>query len=303
MTDTQANIRRIAEIVRALDTSIANISVVKVFRLQFADAKELAEVVNEIFEFEAVSSSRNDRRSRFERYFSRMRGDSDDRSSSSSSEDSKAMQASSRVVAVADENTNALVVSAPGDLMPTIEELVIEVDTLADDITAVRVFRLHYAGAEEMVDIITSLFQESTQTEQPRRRFRFFGPPRPSPSSGEQDSSQRQVQEERVVAVADTRTNSVVVTAASQTMAQIERMVRELDSDPAKDRKVFIYSLENADAETVAEILTNMFEERASGTGYSRTGTSRTSSTRQPVFGQETQRSTSGTSESRFGSR
>ena len=50
LTDTQANIRRIAEIVRALDTSIANISVVKVFRLQFADAKELAEVVNEIFE-------------------------------------------------------------------------------------------------------------------------------------------------------------------------------------------------------------------------------------------------------------
>jgi len=172
------------------------------------------------------------------------------------------------------------------------------------------VFALRYADAEQMAETINEVFEGDGQASDRQSQRRVFrGPPfmrdfmRGQQRQQQQDQSRRQAEESTVVAVADTRTNSVVVTAASQTMEQIDRMVRQLDSDPAKDRKVFIYSLENADAETVAEILTNMFEERDSGTGYSRTGTSRNSSTRQPVFGQGTQRSTSGTSESRFGSR
>src|SRR5262245_7414441 len=50
ITDTQANIRRMAEIVQALDTSISSISAVRVFPLKFADAKDLANAVKEVFQ-------------------------------------------------------------------------------------------------------------------------------------------------------------------------------------------------------------------------------------------------------------
>jgi general secretion pathway protein D len=45
LTDTQSNIRRMVEIVRALDTSISSISTIRVFPLQYADSKQLAEAV------------------------------------------------------------------------------------------------------------------------------------------------------------------------------------------------------------------------------------------------------------------
>lgn len=312
LTDTQTSIRRMAEIIRALDTSISNISVIKVFTLKYADATEIAQLVTELFRTEdSRGGSRGDRSRQIQEFISRMRGGMGGGAGSSQDEGaSAARQAAVRVVAVADERTNSLVVSAPDELMPTIEDLVTQIDDVTEDITEVRVFALRYADAEQMAETINEVFEgenQASERQSSQRRF-FRGPPfmrdfMPGRQQQDEQQSRRQAEESKVVAVADTRTNSVVVTAASQTMAQIERMVRELDSDPAKDRKVFIYSLENADAETVAEILTNMFEERASGTGYSRTGTSRTSSTRQPVFGQETQRSTSGTSESRFGSR
>jgi general secretion pathway protein D len=222
---------------------------------------------------------------------------------------SEARQAASRVLAVADERTNSLVVSAPEELMSLIEALVSEIDDVTEDITEVRVFPLRFADAEEMAEIITDVFEEDSQSGQSQSGSRsggrsFFMRGGRGGSSQQQQTSQRKAEESKVVAVADTRTNSVVVTAASETMTQIAQMVKELDSDPAKDQKVFIYSLENADAETVAQILENMFEERGTSRGGT-SGTGRsTSSTRQSVFGQGGQTSSSaGSSQSRFGGR
>ncbi|MDB6038760.1 MAG: gspD 1, partial [Verrucomicrobiales bacterium] len=49
ITDTQAHIRRMVEIVKALDTSISSISSIRVFPLKYADAKELASAVKDLF--------------------------------------------------------------------------------------------------------------------------------------------------------------------------------------------------------------------------------------------------------------
>ena len=64
----------------------------------------------------------------------------------------------------------------------------------------------------------------------------------------------------RVIAVPDQRTASVVVSAARELMGQIEAMVLQLDSNPAKKQKVYVYSLENADAQEVEQILRDMFD-------------------------------------------
>src|SRR6185503_1233489 len=60
LTGTQADARRIAEIVQALDTSIASVSQVRVFPLRYADAKELATAVKELFQ--PPQQTGNDRR-------------------------------------------------------------------------------------------------------------------------------------------------------------------------------------------------------------------------------------------------
>ena len=268
LTDRQASIQRIARIITALDTSISGISTIRVFSLQFADATELEEVIEDIFE-PPISSRDRERDSRREEFLRRFgRGDGDGRSRSSSSGLSEARQAVSHVVAEADERTNSLVVAAPEETMPIIEEVVKQIDRNIDAITEIEVFRLQHADAVETAQILTDLFDDQEEENQAGFRFGrggFFGREGGERRSREQDQNQRLQQQNTVVAVADPRTNSVIVSASGELMSQIGKMVLQLDRDNSKKQKVYVYSLEHADADNVAEILRGMFEDRLNG--------------------------------------
>lgn len=268
LTGTENNIRRAAEIIRALDTSISGISQLKVFSLKYSDATELADVVKSLFETPQRSSS-----SRAESFFSRFpagsRGGGESSSSSgrSSGGDSEALQSASRVIAVADERTNSLVISAPDEYMATIIQLVEEIDTNVDDVTELQVFALKFADAYEMSEILKDLFDDSNEEQTSSRggfRFGRGGESSQGRSSSSSDESPRVQAMTRVSAVPDARTNSIIVSAASNLMSQIERMILQLDSDSSKKQKVYVYSLDNADVDNVATILRGMFESQSS---------------------------------------
>ena len=272
LTDRQASIQRIAKIITALDTSISGISTIRVFSLQFADATELEEVIEDIFE-PPVSSRDRERDARREEFLRRFgRGDGDGRSRSSSSGISEARQAVSHVVAEADERTNSLVVAAPEETMPIIEEVVKQIDRNIDAITEIEVFRLQHADAVETAQILTDLFDDQEEENQAGFRFGrggFFGREGGERRSREQDQNQRLQQQNTVAAVADPRTNSVIVSASGELMSQIGKMILQLDEDNSKKQKVYVYALEHADADNVAEILRGMFEDRLNGVSRS----------------------------------
>jgi general secretion pathway protein D len=284
LTDTQTNIRRIAEIVSALDTSISSISEIRVFPLVYADAKQLADVIKGLFQSSSSGSSRSSSsRSSSSGIAEMMRarfggGSSSSRSSGSSGRSSRsggsgssaALAAASRVVAISEERTNSLVVSAPSDVLPTIEQLVKEMDRTIEDVTEIQVFKLKYADAYEMAEVLTNLFSDKDEIESSRGGYRFGSYGRSSSSSSSSrsrsgssgNSSERMLQQKKVVAVADPRTNSVIVSATAELMKQIALMVERLDDNKAKQQKVYTYSLQNADVEGVSEILRNMFEQQ-----------------------------------------
>ena len=54
---TGTDVRRMLKIIAALDNAIARVSSIKVFPLQYADAKELATVVQQLFATQAASQS------------------------------------------------------------------------------------------------------------------------------------------------------------------------------------------------------------------------------------------------------
>lgn len=276
LTDRQASIQRIAKIITALDTSISGISTIRVFSLQFADATELEEVIEDIFEPPVSSRDRERdeaRRAEFFRRFGRGDGDGRSRSSGGSSGLSEARQAVSHVVAEADERTNSLVVSAPDEIIPLIEEVVKQIDRNIDAVTEIEVFRLQHADAVETAQVLTDLFDD--QEEENRAGFRFgrgfgfFGREGGERRGREQEGNQRLQEQNTVVAVADPRTNSVIVSASSELMSQIGKMILQLDKDNSKKQKVYVYSLEHADADNVAEILRGMFEDRLNGVSRS----------------------------------
>lgn len=269
MTDTQVNIRRVAEILKALDTPVASVSAIKVFPLKYADAKALTTVLKELFAPD-TSSTGGGRGQQggvnpMQQMFSRFGGGGSTQGGGASSASGGRVN-TPKVVASADELSNSLVVSAPESQMPIIEDLVKQVDVPVEDITEVKVFRLKHANADETATLIKNLFPD-TSTQGSRnsssRSGGFFGfrPPGTGGSSngGSGGSSERLLKQNRVVAVADNRTMSVIVTASPTLMEQITGMITQLDADPSKQQKVFVIPVENADPAQMQQILQSLF--------------------------------------------
>lgn len=272
MTDTLTNIRRFTEIVHALDTSIASVSAVQVFALQYADAKALATVVRDLFASTETSGrgGNNQNQNIFRGFrgggpggggFPGMPGGG---GADAGSGGGNARVSTPKVVAVADERSNSLVVSAPEEQMALIKGLVEQIDTNVDDVTELRVFRLQHADPQEMSEVLANLFPDPTTSNQSGRGGRFGGNPfagfggnRGSTAS---TSSERLLKQSKVVAVPDLRTSSIVVSASRDLMGEIATMIERLDADPARKQKVFVYSVENTDPQAVEEILRGLFE-------------------------------------------
>jgi len=286
LTATQSDVRRMVEIVSALDTAINSTSAIKVFPLKFADAKTLADAIKELFQI--PQQNQNDRRNQFfNRFFAGGGpggpggfpgggGGGGGGGGQSGSPGSGANLQASRVTAVADERANALVVSAPEELVPTIVNLVEEMDIPVTDVTELRVFRLANADPLDLADIFANLFPDETGRNNNsggnNQGFQFgggglrggfgqgggggFG----NRNRGQNNSSERMKKMGKVTAVPDQRTSSLIVSAASELMPQIAQMIEQLDASPARKQKVFVYSLENADVQQVEQVVRGMFE-------------------------------------------
>ncbi len=180
--------------------------------------------------------------------------------------------------------------------MPVVAKLVDQLDKTADSLTEVRVFPLEYADAKEMADVITNVFggenKNTTQTTNQNRNAnrqqnrgpggflaRMMGGNAAQPSSGSGTQSARQKAESTVLAVPDTRTNSVVVNAAPEILDQIEQVVVALDRNPAKTKQVYVYKVENADPADVATTLEDMFSGTNTAGSRSATSANRSSTT------------------------
>ena len=283
ITDTQASIHRLTEIIRALDTSLASNTSVRIFSLRFADAKELATVIKDIFAVQDSGTSAGNRGGNnaggnrggfggFPGGFGGMAaggfgGNAGGGNRGGGSGSGRA--AASKVVAVADEYSNSLIVNAPEDAMPTIEELIRTVDTNVQDVTELRVFRLQYADPSEMADVLSNLFPDPTKAgNQNTGQVRFGGGFNPfgnrggggGGTAGASTGSERAKKKNRVIAVPDLRTSSVIVSADRELMEQIAEMVKQLDANPAKKQQVFVYDLQNADPQQVQNVLRGLFQ-------------------------------------------
>jgi type II secretory pathway component GspD/PulD (secretin) len=78
-------------------------------------------------------------------------------------------------------------------------------------------------------------------------------------AAGGGTSAQRVQKAQQVLAVADGRTQSVIVTAAKDMMPQISDMISQLDVDSTRDTDVSVITLKNADPYGTAQVLQNMF--------------------------------------------
>ena len=270
---TKTDIKRMLKIINALDTSIASVSSIAVTPLKYADAKETAALITSLFTPQGGSqgggpSGRSALFSMLGGGFGRSSRDS----SGGSGGGNPGGAAAKNVVAVGDDRSNSLVVSAPEDLLETITNVVARIDQPMTDETEVRVFRLKYADPSETADQLGQLFPDPTapnnnNQNNPQMPFFFgrFGRSGGAPNNSAAPSD-RTKKLSKVVAVPDPRTSSLLVTASKSLMPQIADMIAELDSNPGKRDVVKVFELHNADPQDINTVLQDLFQSRG---GYS----------------------------------
>lgn len=266
---TKSDIKRMLKIITALDTSIASVSTIKVRRLRFADAKETATLITQLFT--SQSSNQGGNRGNFLNFggpggfpggFGGRGGFGAALAQAAAGGNrGGAAAAGAHVVAVADDRSNSLVLSAPSDMLTAIDEMLDKIDQEVSDVTELRVFRLTNADPSEMADQLASLFPDDTSSNaNSQNNVPFFmRGPFGRGNTAANNTSDRTRKMGKVVAVPDPRTASLIVTASKTLMPQIAEMINELDSDRGKREMVGYYELQNADPQDVYQNLQDLF--------------------------------------------
>lgn len=261
---TKTDIRRMLRIVNALDTSIASVASIKVFPLKYADAKQLATVIQQLFTAQASGQGMNPRAQLFNMFGGRFGGGGPGGPGGMPGGGGGSSGGGSKVTAAADDYSNSLIVSASTEMMSTIADMIEQIDQPASDVTEVRVFHLVNADPTELADQIAQLFPDETRTgsggNQGGGGFRFFGGARfGGASSASGSSSDRMKKKGKVIAVADPRTSSLLVSCASELMPQLAEMIERLDSNAGKKEVVRVFDVQNANITDVNQIMQDLF--------------------------------------------
>ena len=281
---TKTDIKRMLKIITALDTSIASVSSIRVIPLKYADAKDTATLIGALFTSQGGGQGGNT--GGRGGLFSMLAGGGPfggggpggfgggggrggggfGGGGRGGSSGGVAGAAAAKVVAVGDDRSNSLVISAPADLLATIETMVKEIDQEVTDVTELRVFRLVNADPSETADQLAQLFPDPTSTTTGSQNsqmpffFRGGGGGRGGSTAAAASNSDRAKKLGRVLAVSDPRTSSIIVTASKTLMPEIANMIAELDSDKGRKEVVGYFDLRNADPQDVYNNLQELFQ-------------------------------------------
>ena len=160
LTDTQMNVRRFVEIIRALDSRMATVSEVKVFQLKYANAANAARLINDLFRTDQTTQGGQGGGGGRRFMFPGMPPGGPQQGDSGQSSTNRLQ----KVTASSDDRTNTLVVSGPPDLLKVIEGVVKELDANPTEEQAVFLYSVKNAKAINLEAVLNNLFGWSGST-------------------------------------------------------------------------------------------------------------------------------------------
>lgn len=156
ITDTSANVRRVVQIINALDTSMAEAVSVRVFQLKYANATATAQLINTVFGDLMVGGAGQEPQQEGRR--GGGPGNWRERIRREAMREVAQTQRGNRVNAAADERTNSVVVTGSEDALQAVAEVLKELDEnpVADE--QVFVYRLRNAQAQNVEVVLNNIF-------------------------------------------------------------------------------------------------------------------------------------------------
>jgi type II secretory pathway component GspD/PulD (secretin) len=160
VTDTQSNIKHLMEIIRAVDNSAEAETEIRVFRLKYASPTDVASELGSVFPSSGSSSGTQSPinfRGGPGGFFGRMMAAQNAGGNSSNDRIKKATQ----VTAVADSRIQAVIVTAPKDLMEQIAAMMTDLDVPSTRDQKVYVFHMENGDPQQALQVLQNMFQTS----------------------------------------------------------------------------------------------------------------------------------------------
>jgi general secretion pathway protein D len=199
---------------------------------------------------------------------------------------------------VANQAGNSIVVTDTQENIHHLVEIVSAIDSSAAGETEIRVFPLNYANPNDVATELGEIFPSGSGSGSGLSPIAFRGGGGGGPggfgggfgggggggggffarmaaaAAANNSGGNRAQKQSQVTAVADSRTQSVIVMASKDLMTEIASMMDQLDVASTRDQQVHVYHVNNADVLQALQVLQGTFPSSSS----SRSGSSSSSS-------------------------
>jgi len=151
-----------------------------------------------------------------------------------------------------DLRTNSLFVMAPAASMDMLVGLIRSIDRIPPTVSEIRMFTLINADAQEVVDVLTELFEEQATQEGPETQLQIAE----VSTTGETRKPGQLLR-----FTANRRTNTVIAAGSQTDLDMIETLIRNMDRQDNEERTRLVFEPQYVPAADVATALRDYFQE------------------------------------------
>ncbi len=246
---------------------------IKVYPIQYANASQIARVINDVY-----AGQQNPMQNLMQMFgggqqgrggFGQQGGRGGGRGGGGNPfGQGGGAQSGSTVKASSDDFSNSVIVNAKDEDQGGVERLIKSIDKQTAAPQVSKVFQLTFAVATDLVTVI----QNTLYAQAPQGRG-GTGSTQNQPIGQQFLNAFRTggVQQGLGTVVAETRTNSLIVTATKENVEIVTSLIKELDKNVTVEPSTFVYQLQNAKADVVAQLVQQAFGTRQ-GVGNSGAG-------------------------------
>ncbi len=232
----------------------------KVFPITYANASQLARVINDVF-----ASAGQQQQNPFAN-FGNFGGGNQNRGNPFAGFQRGGFGRggqTAQVHASSDDFSNSVIVNAPGNMMDQIGDIIRKLDKQTDDPQTAQTYKLQYATASLLAPIVQNVLTANA----PKGRGGISGQNVPIEQRFQQAFRFGSTQAAFGTVVADDRTNSLVVTATPENQLLVDKVVKELDTEVPIQNTTFVFPLSNARASDIATLMQQAFGTRQGANG------------------------------------
>ena len=228
LIDSQTNVRRIMQIIRALDDHMGSVAEVKVYQLKYADAASTSRLITDLFKQDQNQAQGQRVFLPFGGRFGRRGG----RGGAAQPQQQESGGREQKVIASPDTRTNSVVVSAPPDLLKVIDSIIKGLDSDPAEEQSIFIYPLKNAKAKNVETVVNQVFSGSLPTTTTTGARTGTG--RTTPTFGARAGLPTAVAGAgdlvgQVFVVADEDTNSLLVRTVSKHVKRVKEILKELD--------------------------------------------------------------------------